>query len=186
MGFRIDGCGTYDKSKKLMHVGDYYCEKCKSVHPFYVCELVKKVTVLYVPVAKISSEYAVLCSKCESGYKLNDSQKARALAGDIGFITASFSNAEPPKETPPAPKPESTFLAAKPTPAIPHAQPGCCPRCGTPIDQSALFCKTCGRKYSEIEKSVPETQQAGFCEKCGSAVTSNLIFCTKCGNKLNK
>lgn len=184
MGFRIDGCGTYDTAKKLKYVGDYFCSKCKTVHPFYICELVKKVSILYIPVGKISSEYAVLCSKCESGYKLNESQKNRAMSGDIGFLSGNL-NSGAQKEPEPAPQRESGYIPAKAAQSAVPKQSGCCPRCGTPIDENAFFCGKCGRKYSADEKAAPSVEKPRICDKCGCTVPGDMLFCTKCGNKIN-
>ncbi len=185
MGFRVDGCGTYSANNKLKHVGDYWCDTCKEVHPFSLYELTEKITVLFIPVAKLSTRYAVLCEKCKRGYKITDEQKFQLMSGDTGVLSQFFAAEEveemqeQKREVLPAPK-----IAQN---TVPN-RGGCCPRCGTPVDKSALFCSRCGLKYSTEEMSAAlhnETKEPRICSQCGSAVPDGMLFCTQCGNKLN-
>ncbi len=79
MGIRVNGCGTHTAAKKIKHLGDMYCEKCKATHPFYLYEMKNQITVFFVPVAKTSQRYAIMCSKCETGYYVDESKKNELL-----------------------------------------------------------------------------------------------------------
>ncbi len=190
MGFRVDGCGTYSGSKKLKQLGDYYCDSCKSVHPFSLYELTEKVTLLYIPVAKLSTRHAILCDKCKRGYKVTDEQKFHLLAGNSAVLSQFFT--ETAEETAPAPPPPAQKQEALPAPkpaqsAVPNRS-GCCPRCGTPIDKSASFCSKCGRRYSPAEMGAEPrggVKAPRICSQCGGTVPDGMQFCTHCGQKLN-
>lgn len=187
MGFRVDGCGTYSGNNKLKYVGDYWCDTCKSTHPFYLYELTEKITVLYIPVAKLSVRYAVLCEKCKRGYKITDEQKYQLLGGDNRVMSQFF-----PAETPqPVPQMQSQSQEALPAPKIVRNtvpnRTGGCPRCGTPIDPGASFCSRCGMKYPvQTAGSVVQSQEKTphVCSQCGSTVPDGMSFCTQCGAKL--
>lgn len=139
MSFRVDGCGTYDKNTKIKFAGEYKCPSCGRLSQFYIYEQVKKITVLYVPVAKIKKEYGVYCEKCDKGYKLTEQQMTNAcngdlryihsLLGDAGTIISNNTNIDSPMSTTnTAPKPDT------------------CPNCKTPIGEGMSFCISCGTK----------------------------------------
>jgi hypothetical protein len=189
MGFRVDGCGTYSGSKKLKTLGNYYCDSCKSVHSFSLYELTEKVTVLYIPVAKLSTRCAILCDRCERGYKVTDEQKFQLLAGNTAVLSRFFAATE--EEKAPAPPPpaqkQETLPAPKPVQSALPNRSGCCPRCGMPIDKSAAFCSKCGRRYSPAElgaESQKEADAPRVCSQCGGPVPDGMLFCTHCGQRL--
>jgi hypothetical protein len=126
MGFRIDGCGTYDGNKKVKLVGEFKCPKCNKVTPFYIYEMTKKVTVLYIPVAKLSKEFGVMCEKCHTGYKISEQQMINACNGDLRLINSLFAR---------------EYAVNNST-----TKPGTCPNCKTPIGEGMSFCVNCGTK----------------------------------------
>jgi len=79
MGIRVNGCGTNTAAKKLKYLGDMHCDHCNADHPFYLYELKNQVTVFFIPVVKTSSKFAVMCSKCEQGYYVEESKKNELL-----------------------------------------------------------------------------------------------------------
>lgn len=127
MGFRVDGCGTYDGNKKIRFVGEYKCPKCNKVTSFYIYEMTKKITVLYIPVAKLSKEYGVLCEKCETGYKISEQQMRNSCNGDLGFIRSLLAD-------------EHTTSNNSTT------KSDTCPNCKTPVGDGMSFCIKCGTK----------------------------------------
>ena len=187
MGFRIDGCGTYSANNKLKYIGDYMCDTCKTVHPFYLYELIEKISVLYIPVAKISTRYAALCEKCKIGYKVTEEQKLRVMSGDTGALSQFFAVSEQKdkKSVPQIEQHEALSAPAKTVRIVP-SDSGCCPRCGTPIDEASSFCSKCGRKYTVSEKHAIVQTESCVCDNCGSVIPSGVLFCTQCGNQLNK
>ena len=94
MGFRVDGCGTYDKNKPLIHLGEYYCTNCKKVCGFKLYETKKKITILYVPVARISKKYGVYCDKCQRGYAISEIFKDRIVSGDYSLVDELLQSAD--------------------------------------------------------------------------------------------
>jgi DNA-directed RNA polymerase subunit RPC12/RpoP len=190
MGIRVDGCGTYDGSKKIKLVGNFKCETCKAVYPFYINELTTKITVLFVPVAKISSSYAILCSHCGKGYKLDEMQKNKLMNGDISFLSGTLDIGDNKMVNAPATNQAvSQNTINIPTPTVPiHSNDqnsgDSCPRCGTARDANNSFCSKCGRKYDAPENKVSSVSQPVYCAKCGGVVKSGMLFCTSCGNKI--
>lgn len=79
MGISVNGCGTHTAKKKIKYLGDMYCEHCKATHPFYLYEIKNKIIVVYIPIAKTSQRYAIMCSKCENGYYVDDNKKNELL-----------------------------------------------------------------------------------------------------------
>lgn len=200
MSFRIDGCGTHSVNKILKYVGDYSCDNCKTVNAFYLYEMTKKITVLYVPVAKISKTYAVLCQKCKRGYIVTEQQKFQLLAGDNRVMSSFFEAEEAGEANCPQPSVASqnaSQLSGNPVPSRPvennigNAGPslsGFCTNCGTSVDSNGIFCGICGRKYTDEEIAAAKAAAAGkplICNRCGNNVTEDMTFCIRCGNKLN-
>lgn len=79
MGILVNGCGVSDKCKKLMPIGEKHCEKCDQSKEFYVCELTKRIAIIFIPVLKIQTKYAIMCGTCENGYYIDESQKNKLL-----------------------------------------------------------------------------------------------------------
>jgi hypothetical protein len=79
MGIRVNGCGTHTAAKKIKYLGDMECENCKTNRPFYLYELKNRITLFYVPIVKTSQKYAIMCSKCETGYYVDENKKNELL-----------------------------------------------------------------------------------------------------------
>lgn len=62
-----------------------------------------------------------------------------------------------------------------------------CPRCGSKIKSSMVFCSNCGLKLQSDEDKIEDTEQirTQFCSKCGAPLEVGVSFCTECGNKVN-
>ena len=65
----------------------------------------------------------------------------------------------------------------------------CCPKCGTPIEEGAVFCTGCGVRLSDVlqpeEPEAPAEEEPAFkfCVSCGEKLPAAAMFCTKCGAK---
>jgi len=57
-----------------------------------------------------------------------------------------------------------------------------CRACGTPIEQNAVFCGSCGNQV-DLEK---QSGEPSLCSSCGAAVTKGQRFCVKCGKNLHR
>ena len=60
----------------------------------------------------------------------------------------------------------------------------CCPECGTPFKNDAVFCSKCGTKLPE--KAKPQSvvsPQSKKCSNCGNVLDAEAIFCNVCGTK---
>ena len=60
----------------------------------------------------------------------------------------------------------------------------CCPECGTPFKNDAVFCSKCGTKLPE--KTKPQSvvsPQSKKCSNCGNVLDAEAIFCNVCGTK---
>jgi len=63
--------------------------------------------------------------------------------------------------------------------AVREPEPGCCPCCGTPIDEAANFCPCCGERITEAQPIVLEN-----CPNCGASLDGDESYCTACGECL--
>ena len=52
-----------------------------------------------------------------------------------------------------------------------------CPNCGEQINDTAKFCKYCGKKVEEKKAEL-------FCEECGALLDPKAPFCEECGAKI--
>jgi len=55
-----------------------------------------------------------------------------------------------------------------------------CVKCGTKLDNGAVFCTGCG---TPVQSNVNQGNQLK-CVQCGANLDANEIFCTKCGTKV--
>ena len=62
-----------------------------------------------------------------------------------------------------------------------------CPKCGTQLQDDALFCKECGTRIETIlsqeTKDLPE-EPSPVCPKCGVQLQEGALFCKECGSKV--
>jgi len=57
-----------------------------------------------------------------------------------------------------------------------------CPHCGFENPGDSLFCTECGKRLSEIRKSVEGTQRK--CRNCGNFNELEALFCVACGKEM--
>ncbi len=63
-----------------------------------------------------------------------------------------------------------------------------CHKCGSPLEDGAVFCGNCGAKV-EAGPAQPDSRQAGtqetvFCPNCGKRLAAGDVFCDACGCSL--
>ena len=73
----IFGFGT--TQKQLGEVGSITCENCGNERPWVIVESSKKATLYFVPVAKWSKTYALICPVCTYGVVLESREQAQDL-----------------------------------------------------------------------------------------------------------
>ena len=77
-----------------------------------------------------------------------------------------------------------------------------CPKCGTPVKGSQMYCSNCNTKFStEIQNRIKSEQESvtmpssnndadnhesktNFCFNCGTKITDGHQFCPSCGTKI--
>lgn len=62
-------------------------------------------------------------------------------------------------------------------------QTSTCPKCGSPVNQGAKFCGSCGSPMGAVcpKCGAPIAQGAKFCGSCGSPIASQGATCIHCG-----
>ena len=61
----------------------------------------------------------------------------------------------------------------------------CCPSCGTPFKNDAVFCSKCGTRLPEKPKAKQPIQpKQKLCANCGNILEEGAVFCNICGTKL--
>lgn len=63
MGIQINGCGTSDKATKIMFIKKEHCQCCNSEQDFYLYEVKKRITLVFVPIVNIQKKHGIFCSK---------------------------------------------------------------------------------------------------------------------------
>lgn len=180
-GFLFNGCGAADKFHKIKTLGEYTCPHCGKFKQFHLCEVKRKVHILYIPTFSVKNSYAVMCSGCDNGKFVSAEWAHKLLTGASGG--GIFENAAPQTENPGF-EPEiseSLFTADLPK--------STCPACGSVLEPGAEFCEKCGKAVSESEENIcPSCSKrakpgAKFCGRCGARLTDN---CPVCGEKTDK
>ncbi len=73
----IGGWGK--KSKKIADAGFFKCENCNNIATFEVHELANSISLYFIPVAKWSKKVYLVCSICQAGYELSESDTKKLL-----------------------------------------------------------------------------------------------------------
>ena len=79
-GFLFNGFGVADKFKKVKSLGFRTCPNCGKYKEFHLCEVKRKIHLLYIPTISYKNSYAIMCSHCEKGKYIPDEQ-AHAIFG---------------------------------------------------------------------------------------------------------
>lgn len=56
-----------------------------------------------------------------------------------------------------------------------------CPKCGTAVGESDMFCEKCGEKLEQVFTPVAAGRK---CPNCGADCDADAVFCMSCGTKL--
>ncbi|MGN1481061.1 zinc ribbon domain-containing protein [Porcipelethomonas sp.] len=63
----------------------------------------------------------------------------------------------------------------------------CCPSCGTPFKNDAIFCSKCGTRLPEKPKGKqPAESKQTICSNCGNILEEGAMFCNICGTKFEE
>ena len=90
---------------------------------------------------------------------------------------------------------EGEWVEAEPPRTAPPAE-GVCPQCGTPVEEGAFFCGSCGHRLVAEPTPTPSPPPGprrpitiappaeGVCPQCGAPVEEGAYFCESCGYSL--
>ena len=80
-------------AKAIAYAGIAKCENCKNYGHYYLVEASKKASVLFVPIAKWSKKYYLVCSICEVGFEVTESEKQEILVDSVSLPDADVAGA---------------------------------------------------------------------------------------------
>jgi|LSQX01.2.fsa_nt_gb hypothetical protein len=72
-------------AKKIAYLGIMKCNNCKNYSHFHLYELVNKVKLYFVPVAKFNKKYFYACEICESGNEIDLKKCEELLRISVGI-----------------------------------------------------------------------------------------------------
>lgn len=142
-GFTVNGCGTGDRFYPKLGLGQHYCQSCRSIQPYALMEVKRKIEVFFIPTVSISTKYAVACKKCKTGYYIEDNIRNELLYGRMGIevqpdkiLFKRLDGQKVPslqKENSAAERPDTGANA-----------PLFCKCCGAQLQPGQAFCTSCG------------------------------------------
>lgn len=198
-GFTINGCGATDSYYPIKDLGTFQCPFCGQNCSFKLEEIKRKIRVLYIPTASISTKYGVFCSSCGRGFHIEDQSKEDILYDRVTIeMTAegltlrkkgkpAVIDAAEPREIP-----EWSEEASTPKPGRRRF----CGRCGGRLDEQTGLCPVCdgAESTAEVQKKEFGRENVGqsfagkpsrkICPACGLLFSADKTVCPVCGSGL--
>ena len=85
--------GWGGSAKAIAYAGIAKCENCKNYGHYYLVEAAKKASVFFIPVAKWSKKYYLVCGICEVGFEVTESEKDDILNDSVSLPDADTAQA---------------------------------------------------------------------------------------------